>query len=147
MNASGSGSMSAILQFGIGADHPPGLHLGGHPPSVGHSMSITHRSALTTLRDRSVPKCSDAEPGRDGRALTPVPARPGTASGGHAAGGYGRGCGRAAEALRAGQSLADAAITARLADQAHLTRWMREMVGLTPAAALPVLRDHFRRAT
>jgi hypothetical protein len=55
MNASGSGSMSAILQFGIGADHPPGLHLGGHPPSVGHSMSITHRSALTTLRDRSVP--------------------------------------------------------------------------------------------
>jgi hypothetical protein len=63
------------------------------------------------------------------------------------AGGCGRGCGRAAEALRAGQSLADAAITARLADQAHLTRWMREMVGLTPAAALPVLCDHFRRAT
>jgi hypothetical protein len=73
MNASGSGSMSAILQFGIGADHPPGLHLGGHPPSVGHSMSITHRSALTTLRDRSVSKCSDAEPGRDGRALTQYP--------------------------------------------------------------------------
>jgi hypothetical protein len=55
MNVSGSGSMSAILQFGIGADHPPGLHLGGHPPSVGHSMSITHRSALNPLRDRSVP--------------------------------------------------------------------------------------------
>jgi methylphosphotriester-DNA--protein-cysteine methyltransferase len=39
---------------------------------------------------------------------------------------------RAAEALRAGQSLADVAITARLADQAHLTRWMREMVGSRP---------------
>jgi hypothetical protein len=58
MNASGSGSMSAILQFGIGADHPPGLHLGGHPPSVGHSMSITHRSRLPrcgTEVFRSVP--------------------------------------------------------------------------------------------
>jgi hypothetical protein len=35
----------------------------------------------------------------------------------------------------------------RLADQPHLTRWMREMVGLTPAAVLPVPRDHSRRAT
>jgi methylphosphotriester-DNA--protein-cysteine methyltransferase len=54
---------------------------------------------------------------------------------------------RAAEALRAGQSLADAAITAGFADQAHLTRRMREMMGLTPAAVLPVLRGHSRRAT
>lgn len=55
--------------------------------------------------------------------------------------------GRAAEALRAGQPPADAAITAGFADQAHLTRRMREMVGLTPAAVLPMLRDHSRRAT
>jgi len=48
---------------------------------------------------------------------------------------------------RAGQLPADAAITAGFADQAHLTRRMREMVGLTPAAVLPVLRDHSRRAT
>ncbi|GAA4621215.1 hypothetical protein GCM10023196_008230 [Actinoallomurus vinaceus] len=54
---------------------------------------------------------------------------------------------RAAEELRAGQSLADAAIMAGFADQAHLTRWMREMMGLTPAAVLPVLRGHSRRAT
>jgi AraC-like DNA-binding protein len=54
---------------------------------------------------------------------------------------------RAAEALRAGQPPADAAITAGFADRAHLTRRMREMVGLTPAAVLPVLRDHSRRAT
>ncbi|MEU0571524.1 helix-turn-helix domain-containing protein [Nonomuraea sp. NPDC005983] len=54
---------------------------------------------------------------------------------------------RAAEALRAGQSPADAAITAGFADQAHFTRRMREMMGLTPAAVLPVLRGHPRRAT
>lgn len=54
---------------------------------------------------------------------------------------------RAAEALRAGQSLADAAVTAGYADQAHLTRQMREMMGLTPAAVLPALRGHPRRAT
>ncbi|WP_229811987.1 helix-turn-helix domain-containing protein [Streptosporangium pseudovulgare] len=54
---------------------------------------------------------------------------------------------RAAEALRAGRSPADAAITAGFADQAHLTRWMREMMGLTPAAVLPLLRGHSRRAT
>jgi AraC-like DNA-binding protein len=47
---------------------------------------------------------------------------------------------RTAEALRDGQSLADAAIVGGFADQAHLTRWMREMMGLTPAAALPALR-------
>lgn len=49
---------------------------------------------------------------------------------------------RAAEALRDGQSLTDAALTAGFADQAHLTRWMREMMGLTPSAALPALRGH-----
>ncbi|QWF78905.1 hypothetical protein HUW46_02304 [Amycolatopsis sp. CA-230715] len=53
---------------------------------------------------------------------------------------------RAAEALRDGQSLADAAVTAGFADQAHLTRWMREMMGLTPSSVLPVLRDQPRRA-
>jgi AraC-like DNA-binding protein len=53
----------------------------------------------------------------------------------------------AAEAMRADQSLADAATTAGFADQAHLTRRMREMMGLTPAAVLPVLRGHSRCAT
>lgn len=54
---------------------------------------------------------------------------------------------RAAEALQSGQSLADAAITAGFADQAHLTRQMREMMGLTPAVVLPALRGHSLRAT
>ncbi|WP_433514401.1 helix-turn-helix domain-containing protein [Nonomuraea sp. CA-143628] len=53
---------------------------------------------------------------------------------------------RAAEALTDGQSLAEAAATASFADQAHLTRWMREMMGLTPSAVLPVLRAQSRRA-
>lgn len=54
---------------------------------------------------------------------------------------------RAAEALRAGESVAGAAVTAGFADQAHLTRGMRDMMGLTPSAVLPVLRGHSRRAT
>jgi AraC-like DNA-binding protein len=54
---------------------------------------------------------------------------------------------RAAEALQNGQSLADAAVTAGFADQAHLTRQMREMMGLTPAAVLPILRSHSLTAT
>jgi AraC-like DNA-binding protein len=54
---------------------------------------------------------------------------------------------RAAEALQAGQSPADAASTAGFADQAHLTRQMREMMGLTPAAVLPLLRGQSLRAT
>jgi AraC-like DNA-binding protein len=54
---------------------------------------------------------------------------------------------RAAEALQTGQSLADAAITAGFADQAHLTRQMREMMGVTPAAVVPILRGHSFRAT
>ncbi len=49
---------------------------------------------------------------------------------------------RAAEALREGRSLADAAITGGFADQAHFNRQMREMMGLTPSAVLPVLRPH-----
>lgn len=47
---------------------------------------------------------------------------------------------RTVDALRAGRSLAEAAAVSGFADQAHLTRWMREMMGLTPAAVLPVLR-------
>jgi methylphosphotriester-DNA--protein-cysteine methyltransferase len=54
---------------------------------------------------------------------------------------------RAAEALSGGQSLADAAITAGFADQAHLSRQMREMMGLTPADLLPIVRRHSLRAT
>lgn len=53
---------------------------------------------------------------------------------------------RAAEELRDGCSLAEAAVTAGFADQAHLTRQMREMMGVTPAAVLPVLRGQSRRA-
>ncbi|HVV09513.1 AraC family transcriptional regulator [Amycolatopsis sp.] len=52
---------------------------------------------------------------------------------------------RAAEALQAGESPAGGA--AGFADQAHLTRGMREMMGLTPAAVLPALRGHSLRAT
>ncbi|RFU41357.1 AraC family transcriptional regulator [Actinomadura logoneensis] len=47
---------------------------------------------------------------------------------------------RTAEAVRAGRSLAEAATAGGFADQAHLTRWMRETMGLTPAAVLPLLR-------
>lgn len=54
---------------------------------------------------------------------------------------------RAAEALQRGQSLADAATEAGFADQAHLTRQMREMMGLTPAALLPIVRIHSLSAT
>jgi AraC-like DNA-binding protein len=54
---------------------------------------------------------------------------------------------RVAEALQAGRSLADAASIAGFADQAHLTRQMREMMGLTPATVLPLLRGQGLRAT
>ncbi|GJF32120.1 hypothetical protein KNE206_48200 [Kitasatospora sp. NE20-6] len=47
---------------------------------------------------------------------------------------------RAAGALREGQSLAEAALTGGFADQAHFSRQMREMTGLTPSAVLPLLR-------
>ncbi len=54
---------------------------------------------------------------------------------------------RAAQALQRGQSLADSATAAGFADQAHLTRQMREMMGLTPAALLPIVRAQSLRAT
>lgn len=54
---------------------------------------------------------------------------------------------RAAEALQAGSSVVEAADAAGFADQAHLTRQMREMMGLTPAVVLPVLRGSYLRAT
>lgn len=54
---------------------------------------------------------------------------------------------RAAESLSAGQSLAEAAVTAGFSDQAHLTRQMREMMGLTPGAVLSTLRGQLLRAT
>ena len=54
---------------------------------------------------------------------------------------------RAAEALQLGHSLADAALAAGFADQAHLTRQMREMIGLTPTAVLTILRGQPLRAT
>ncbi|MEV5750151.1 AraC family transcriptional regulator [Actinoallomurus sp. NPDC052308] len=47
---------------------------------------------------------------------------------------------RAVEALRAGRTPAEAAAVSGFADQAHLTRWTREMIGLTPAVVLPMLR-------
>ncbi|WP_406115451.1 helix-turn-helix domain-containing protein [Kitasatospora purpeofusca] len=47
---------------------------------------------------------------------------------------------RAADALRAGSTPAEAALLGGFADQAHFGRRMREMTGLTPAAVLPALR-------
>ena len=46
---------------------------------------------------------------------------------------------RAAQALRAGRPPAGAAAAGGFADQAHYTRTMREMMGLTPAAVVPLL--------
>jgi AraC-like DNA-binding protein len=54
---------------------------------------------------------------------------------------------RAAEALQGGQSPAEAAIAGGFADQAHFTRQMRDMMGLTPAAVLPLLHGHSLRPT
>jgi hypothetical protein len=53
MNASSSGSTSAILThgFGIDVDHPAGLRPGGHPPPVGHPTWITHRSSVQASTD------------------------------------------------------------------------------------------------
>ncbi|MFJ2864258.1 helix-turn-helix domain-containing protein [Kitasatospora sp. NPDC087314] len=48
---------------------------------------------------------------------------------------------RAAAALGEGRTLAEAALAGGFADQAHFSRQMREMTGLTPSVALPVLRD------
>ncbi|MFJ6478852.1 helix-turn-helix domain-containing protein [Streptomyces sp. NPDC091682] len=47
---------------------------------------------------------------------------------------------RSAEALAEGCSPADAAAAGGFADQAHLTRRMREMIGMTPAAVLRVMQ-------
>jgi AraC-like DNA-binding protein len=46
---------------------------------------------------------------------------------------------RAVEALQSGVSPAQAAVTAGFSDQAHFTRQMREMMGLTPAVVLHAL--------
>ncbi|MGZ8746993.1 MAG: hypothetical protein ACXWZ2_08195 [Mycobacterium sp.] len=43
--------------------------------------------------------------------------------------------------------MADAAAAAGFADQAHLTRQMREMMGLTPTALLPIVRSQSLCAT
>jgi AraC-like DNA-binding protein len=48
---------------------------------------------------------------------------------------------RAAESLQSGRSLADAAIAAGFADQAHATRELKKVTGLTPAR----LREELRR--
>ncbi|MFF2040954.1 helix-turn-helix domain-containing protein [Kitasatospora sp. NPDC058170] len=50
-----------------------------------------------------------------------------------------QGLSRAARALQEGRSITDAAATAGFADQAHFNRRLREMIGLTPAAILPLL--------
>ncbi|MFB7257019.1 helix-turn-helix domain-containing protein [Streptomyces nojiriensis] len=47
---------------------------------------------------------------------------------------------RSAEALEEGRSPAEAAAAGGFADQAHLTRRMREMIGMTPAAVLRVMQ-------
>ena len=48
--------------------------------------------------------------------------------------------GLAAKTVAAGGSLADAALAAGFADQAHLSRQMREMFGVPPSQVLPLLR-------
>ncbi|MFB6557618.1 helix-turn-helix domain-containing protein [Streptomyces sp. NPDC056400] len=47
---------------------------------------------------------------------------------------------RSAEALGEGRSPAEAAAAGGFADQAHFTRRMREMIGMTPAAVLRVMQ-------
>ncbi|MER7542062.1 AraC family transcriptional regulator [Spirillospora sp. NPDC127506] len=47
---------------------------------------------------------------------------------------------RSAEALRDGRTLSEAALAGGFADQAHFTREMRRMMGLTPAEAVRALR-------
>ncbi|AHH20537.1 putative transcriptional regulator, AraC family [Nocardia nova SH22a] len=54
---------------------------------------------------------------------------------------------RAAQQLRSGDSVADAAIAAGFADQAHFTRQLRDMMGMTPAQVQPILCPQSRRAT
>ncbi|MFF4193986.1 helix-turn-helix domain-containing protein [Nonomuraea sp. NPDC001831] len=47
---------------------------------------------------------------------------------------------RAARALADGSSIAEAALNGGFADQAHFHRQLRDMLGLTPATVLPLLR-------
>ncbi|MGW0481270.1 helix-turn-helix domain-containing protein [Nonomuraea sp. NPDC003214] len=47
---------------------------------------------------------------------------------------------RAARALSEGRSIAEAAVDGGFADQAHFHRRLREMIGLTPAAVVPMVR-------
>lgn len=54
---------------------------------------------------------------------------------------------RAVEALQSGKPLAEAAVAAGFSDQAHFTRQMREMMGLTPTVVLRALGDQSFRAT
>jgi AraC-like DNA-binding protein len=52
---------------------------------------------------------------------------------------------RAGHALVRGASLAEAAIDAGFADQAHLTRQMRRTFGVTPATVAALVRGADRR--
>lgn len=54
---------------------------------------------------------------------------------------------RAVEALQSGVPVAEAAVTAGFSDQAHFTRQMREMMGLTPTVVARAVGDHGLRAT
>ncbi len=54
---------------------------------------------------------------------------------------------RAVEALQSGVPMAEAAVTAGFSDQAHFTRQMREMMGLTPTVVSAAIGDHGLRAT
>jgi AraC-like DNA-binding protein len=53
---------------------------------------------------------------------------------------------RSAEALREGRTLSEAALAGGFADQAHFTREMRRMMGLTPAEVVQALGGQPRRA-
>lgn len=55
--------------------------------------------------------------------------------------------GLTAKAVAGGSSLADAALAAGFADQAHLSRQMREMFGVPPSQLLPLLRSQGLSAT
>lgn len=55
--------------------------------------------------------------------------------------------GLAAKAVAGGGSLAEAALAAGFADQAHLSRQMREMFGVPPSQLLPLLRAQAFSAT
>ncbi|GFG84505.1 helix-turn-helix domain-containing protein [Mycolicibacter algericus] len=54
---------------------------------------------------------------------------------------------RAVGGLRSGMPMAEAAVAAGFSDQAHFTRQMQEMMGLTPSVVLQALGSHGFRAT